>query len=102
MPKARGTGLLEHLAELTGCDYLSDLGNARYACGLRRALEQTPLASYGEEWREAARYILHREAPGDGGAQRDLVRLSVGPRGSPPVGLCWIWRGRTHDNRPAG
>lgn len=71
--------LLEHLAKLAGCTYLSDLHTPMYRDGLYRALQQTPAGAYqDEDWRKAADYILGRAADGDGAAQRALLLEATG------------------------
>ena len=60
-----GLHLLDHLARLAGCQYLSDLRFPAAGAGLRRALLDTPAADFPEEqWRQAARYILGGAWPG--------------------------------------
>lgn len=50
--------LLDRLATLAGCEYLSDLHNPRYRFAVHRALERvTPDAYPAAQWRETARYL---------------------------------------------
>lgn len=50
--------LLERLACLSGCDYLSDLRDPRYRPALHRALKYLPPEAYpAQQWREVARYL---------------------------------------------
>ena len=74
VPAKRGYELLEQLADLAGCEYLSDLTLPRFSAGVHRALEHTPAAVYPDDaWREAARYLLRRDIPGGGEAQRAVL-----------------------------
>ena len=76
--QGKTTDLLEHLAQLAGCDYLSDLGNPRFLPALHEALARTPLEDYPDaQWREAVRYLLRREEPGAGEARQALLRASA-------------------------
>jgi len=50
--RAQCPDLLEALAELAGCDYLSDLRNPRFLTAVRGALEQIPAEAYpAAQWR---------------------------------------------------
>ena len=56
--RAQCPDLLEALAELAGCDYLTDLRNPRFLPAVRGALEQIPAEAYAAaQWREAACYL---------------------------------------------
>ena len=69
-----GLHLLDHLARLAGCQYLSDLRFPAAGAGLRRALLDTPAADFPEEqWRQAARYILGGPWPGGADRQRQAL-----------------------------
>ncbi|MCI5704087.1 MAG: hypothetical protein ACOX67_00670 [Oscillospiraceae bacterium] len=60
--KGQGPGLLETLADLAGCLYLSDLHTFHFHRRLHWALVQCPAGNWPEgEWREAARYLLNQE-----------------------------------------
>ena len=75
--------LLEHLAKLAGCIYLSDLHTPMCRDRLHHALQQTPAQAYPDEaWQEAACYILGRAARGDGATQRALLLETTGGAGS--------------------
>lgn len=61
--------LLERLAALAGCEYLSDLGRPQRRAALLRAVRQTPPEDFSsQEWREARSYLLS-EPVGEGTAQ---------------------------------
>lgn len=50
--------LLDRLAALAGCEYLSDLHDPRYRIAVHRALERvTPDAYPAAQWQETAQYL---------------------------------------------
>ena len=59
--------LLELLADLAGCTYLSDLRSPRFRAALSQALSQIPPETYtASEWRAAACYLVSPAAfPGE-------------------------------------
>lgn len=66
--------LLEHLANLVGCTYLSDLRFPAFHAALHRALEMTPPESYPDEaWREAASYLFNDSFRGSAAALRTVM-----------------------------
>lgn len=62
--------LLERLATLSGCEYLSDLHDPRFRPAIHRALEWlTPDAYPAAQWREAANYLSCPACAGGNSAQ---------------------------------
>ena len=80
--KACSPDLLEHLANLTGCTYLSDLRFAPPSPeALHLALLATPASAFpGRQWQEALCYLTGAPSTQlDGPACRDqLLRLCCG------------------------
>ena len=51
--------LLDYLAELAGCDVLSDLRSARFRTAVQRSVMQIPPEQFSAaQWREALYYLL--------------------------------------------
>ncbi len=69
-----GQNLLDHLARLAGCQYLSDLHFPITRTGLRYALLNTPVSEFPEaQWKDAVHYILGENRPGGAAEQRQAL-----------------------------
>lgn len=56
--------LLEHLASLTHCVYLSDLRQPALRTALVQAVTQTPATDFpASQWRETLQYLSHCPSP---------------------------------------
>ena len=64
--------LLEHLAAIAGCAYLSDLHESRYRAAVHRALTQLEPGRYPvSQWRDTAEYL---SCPLSGGEDSARIR----------------------------
>ena len=66
--------LLDDLAELSGCDFLSDLRRPNAHAAMKRALLRLPAENYSaEEWAEALSYLA--DLQGAEGTAQELRKM---------------------------